>query len=622
MIVGKRKIKDGSQFNYLFPKAKGGIEKVKKSARLGDTIQLMKKVVKTTHWQTKKLAEFLKSDTLIQTCRNIWEFAHNYFQYEIDTIGIEQIRTPARSWHDRISGIDCDCFSTLIGATLYRLKIPFIWRLTKYKSTEFEHVYPVALIGNKQVIMDAVIDEFNYEVPYAAKKDIIMELHTLNGISPRSILDEVESEKEAFSTDLSIDAVDLFGDELNGLDGRKEREARRARRKQKREEKGSFKDRLKEGIKKGVNKLNKVNPATVLLRAGVLAAMKLNLFKLASKLRFAYWSTEEARRQNMDLNKFNQLQRIREKMEKIFFKAGGKPKDLKRAIISGKGNRNRMVQLNGLGAIVEMPSDEDDLRSILGNDLYSSDFEDESINGLGAIATGAAITAASGVLATISRLVKKLGGLFKRGTMQAQQEQIQEQTDNEEDKHRKFSVRNIFNKLKQKTQQRRERKRAEGELDLDNRLPESEVELSEDSIPEEEFLPDQIDNKSIEQVELEEEISTANQSDETQAEPEPNKSEEDQDEGNFWSKNWKWMVPVGGTLLIGGTALGIRAYRKKKAKKEQDNKAVNGLGAIKKTGTKNTTKRKKNISKKAIPKPYKKRNSKSKQSIRAVELIP
>ena len=47
--------------------------------------------------------------------------------------------------------------------------------------------------------------------------------------------------------------------------------------------------------------------------------MKLNIMKVASKLRFAYWSDAEARRNNMDLNKFNQLKRIREKLEKIFY---------------------------------------------------------------------------------------------------------------------------------------------------------------------------------------------------------------------------------------------------------------------------------------------------------------
>ena len=623
MIVGKRKIKSGTRFNYLFPRASGRDIQVKKNAKLSDTIQQIKKVVRENSWQVKKLAQFLKAESITKTCRNIWEFAYNHFQYQIDKMGVEQIRTPARSWRDRKSGIDCDCFSTLIGATLYRLKIPFIFRITRYSSDQFEHIYPIALIGNKQIILDAVIDEFNREVPFTEKKDIIMELHTLNGITARSILDEIDDEKSFSNPDLSIDALDLFSDdieELSGLEGKREREARRAKRKEKRQQnkkEGSLKERVKEKIAKGKKFLTKVNPAIALLRAGILASMKLNVFKVASKLRFAYWTTEEARRNNMDLNKFNQLQRIREKMEGIFLKAGGKPTKLKKAILTGKGNRNRMVQLSGLGMVIEMPSDEDDLRTILG-DLYSEDFDNETLNGLGAVAaTGAVITAASGVMATISRIIKKLGGLFKQGSKEAQQEQIQDNTDNQEDKHRKFSVRNIFSKLKEKAQQRKLRKQQQAQ---------NGEEIPED--PTTEFLPDNIDNVSIEQAEMEQ---TQPQESQQSEQTETMQNNDDQEESNSKGSNsfWKWIVPVGSAIVIGGVATGIYISKKKRAKAAAEaakTKGVNGigeLGAVKKSSSKTkkkamaktpkaATTKKKNSSKTRKPKPQKK----------AVELIP
>ncbi len=606
MIVGKRKIKDGSRFSYLFPAQKRSETTVKKRAQLSDTITLMKSKVRRQNWQTEKIAKHLKGATIGQTCRNIWQFAYSYFQYKPDKLGIEQVRSPARSFSDRVTGIDCDCFSVFIGSVLSNLNIPFLWRLAIYKSQDFEHVYPVAINGNQHIIMDAVIDRFNYEVPYTKKKDIVMDLHELNGIDPRSILDEIESETDFKRADLSTDALDLFGDQLEGLEGRAERKARQAKRKQKRDTRqterkdkraerkengGTLKERLKERIKEGLPKLNRINPATVLLRAGTLAAMKLNLFKLASKLRFAYWTEAEARRNNMDLNKFNQLQRIREKVESIFTKAGGKPTKLKSAILTGKGNLNRMVQLNGLGAIVSMPSDYDDLETILGSELYEENFNDESINGLGAVGATAAISAATGVLAAISKVVKKLGGLFKRGSKQAQQEQIQDNTDEQEEKTRKFSVKNLFSKMRERRAQRKEEREQNK-----TGAAESEGDETDDLLPEEEFLPqtpEAVDEAITEYTDAQTDTGQPNASD-TAASGASGAAQgagaTDEGEEGFFKKNWKWLVPVG-VVGIGAIATGIYLARRKKSGKAVN--GLDGLGAAKKPATKKKTTTKK-----------------------------
>jgi len=153
----------------------------------------------------------------------------------------------------------------------------------------------------------------------------------------------------------------------------------------------------------------------------------------------------------MDMGKFQQLKRIRAKLEKIYFGAGGKTANLKKAILTGRGNRDKKVVLNGLGEIISQVYDEDDLRTILGDDIYDDEIVDDGINGLGVVATAstaAAVTAAAGVIGTIAALIKKLGGLFKKGTPQAEQEMVQDNTDNEEEKTRKFSFKNLVTKFK------------------------------------------------------------------------------------------------------------------------------------------------------------------------------
>ncbi len=461
MKTGRRHIENGKQYNDLFPRPKGETKVVKRHANLEDTLELMKHITETTLEDTEKIAELLKAPTEEQTCSNIWHFCFNHLQYTKDEMGKEQVRRPSRTWQDRKEGVDCDCMSVFIGSILTNLGIPFSFRLTKYQSPEFEHVYPIAHTKNGVIIMDAVVHEFNREVRYSAKKDIKMELQFLNGFEDEEF-DQYEELDDIIDNDYPMDAQGLIvaDDELSGLfKSKAERQAKKAARKEKKaqkkevrkEKRAEFKKLpLKEKLKKGLNVINKFNPATALLRAGILASMKLNLMKVPSKLRFAYWSDAEAARNNMDIAKFQQLKQVREKMEKIFFGAGGKTENLKKAILTGKGNRDRRVVLNGLGEIILPVSDDDTLQNILGDDLFYDELEDVDfgVNGLGSIAaTGAAVTAAAGVIGTIAGLIKKIGSLFKKGTPQAEQEAIQENTDNEEEKTRKFSIKNLVAKI-------------------------------------------------------------------------------------------------------------------------------------------------------------------------------
>jgi len=459
MKTGKRHIKNGNQFNSFFPEVKGEFKLIKEVANLDDTIHLMKKVVSTTLEDTQAISEELEATTQKQTCSNIWNFCFNHLQYTKDEMGKEQVRRPARSWQDRTQGVDCDCMSVFIGSILTNLDIPFSFRLTKYESSEFEHVYIIAHTNHGILILDAVVHEFDREVQYSAKKDISMELEYLNGFEDENDdFDEFDELDEMIDNDYPMDAQSLVMDEdLLGLEGRAERRAKRAARRAARKKRKAEikklprKERFKARLKQGLHVVNRFNPAAALLRLGMLASMKLNLMKASSKLRFGYWTDAEAKKNHMDMRKFQQLKRIRGKLEKIFFGAGGKTTNLKKAILTGKGNRDRKVVLNGLGAVITPVFDEDDLKTILGDDIYNDEMADGGVNGLGVVATAstaAAVTAAAGVIGTIAALIKKLGSLFKKGTPQAEQEMVQDNTDNQEEKTRKFSFKNLVSRVK------------------------------------------------------------------------------------------------------------------------------------------------------------------------------
>lgn len=587
--TGKRNIRSGNEFERFFTNsAKGDFVTVKKEATLDDTLSLMKHVVSDTLEDTKQIAEQLRGASEKETCNRIWNFCFSHFQYEKDEERKEQVRRPSRSWKDRKEGIDCDCLTVFIGSILTNLGIPFKMRMTRYKAPDFEHIYPVAKTQSEEVIIDCVVHQFNYEVPYTQKKDIEMELQYLNGVKQERYNEF--GEKVSFENDLSIDAQDLFLDdmELQGLEGKAERKARKAKRKAKRAEKKKtpLKQRLKNGLKKGLHAINKVNPATALLRAGVLASMKLNIMKVASHLRFSYWTDDEARRNSMDMGKFNQLKRIREKMEKIFHGAGGKKKNLKKSILTGKGNRNKMVQLDGLGSIISFVDDDDDLRTILGEDLFfDEELNDvEAINGLSGLGgVSAAVGAASGVIATIAKIIKKLGGLFKKGSAAAEKFKIQDNTDNAEEGSRKFSFKNIANFLKNKIGKKKASE-SSGKSALET--------IKEEQGIEDDFLLDDTALKSKSQ-----------EIDVTDDESDPNKKK--------GIGAWIKANPVPTALIAigvaGGTYLGIRAIKKSKKKK--------GLsGAPKST-------RKKPSGKKFVPRSRGKKKKPTTSKVPKVELL-
>ena len=604
MKTGKRHIKKGNEFNHLFPKAEGQNETIKPVAGLDDTIRLMKHVTATTLEDTKALTPLLKASTQKQTLANIWQFCFDHLQYTKDEMGKEQVRRPSRVWQDRKKGVDCDCMSVFIGSILTNLGIPYSLRLTKYQSAEFEHVYPIAHTDNGSIILDAVVHRFNREVPYSSKKDIKMELQYLNGFED-SDFDEFKELDEIIENEYPIDAQGLIVDEdLEGLEGRAERlarkKARQEKRKKKKHSRPPLKDRIKTGLKKGLHAINKFNPATALLRAGVLASMKLNIMNVASKLRFAYWSDSEAARNNMNMSKFSQLKRIREKMEKIFFGAGGKPINLKKAILSGRGNRNQKVRLNGLGEVIHNVSDEDDLRTILGDDLYYDEIDDGGINGLGEPATGTAIAAASGVIATIAALLKNLGQLFKKGSPEAEQEVLQDNTAAREEKARKFSFKNL-----QKFVSKRPATIPQTVSNKSLVIPES----YDTDVPDIDYS-DQVMRKS-----------GASTSDGGDAD-----TEDQKDEKGFvgWIKKNKGLaIGIAATAVVGGTILAVRSSNKKK-------KALNGPPKKKSTSSskakasKPATKRKtstKKATSKRKPTPKRKVTTRKRPTVKKVELL-
>lgn len=485
---GYRPIQEGKQFNQFFgfPEEKDRV--IIQDGEVDDTVELMKKVVWKYLNDTKKIAAYLKGKSIGETCQNIWNFLYNHIQYKLDKRGLEQLRRPCRSWAERSTGIDCDCFSIFVSSILTNLQIPHHFRITKYDQDVYQHVYVVVPKENGQgeYIVDCVLSRFNYEKPFTAKKDFTMSLNGINVAvlsgTTSNVMDLVndlegldnlgaENEQERLETiyahlvktrnmiagkphliqevdyppaflkmlDYAIanwntpsrdkalailsqneDALnkhfqmegipensdlegldndwdeldDMTNDEIMGYLGKsKKRQEKKEKRKEKKAEKkaerkanpkkkGFFK-KVGEAVKKGGKAFIRYNPVTISARNGFLLALKLNIKKMGSKLKWGYATKEQAAAKNIGADQWEKSKNALAKIEKLFAdKLQGKRDKLKNAILKGKAG--------GLNGFIE-------------------DEEEFDLSGLGVAPAAAALAAAVPVITSCIKIMVESG---------------------------------------------------------------------------------------------------------------------------------------------------------------------------------------------------------------------
>ncbi len=183
IVSGPRNTMDGRQFNNLIKRADGANTFIKNGNVL-ETVESCINIIANHYREVEDLAQKLQSDSVKNTCRNIFNFAYTYLQYQKDEDGTEQLRTPARSWMDGqikfkqqgdiYAGIDCDDYSIFVGSLLRCLDIPFKVRITKYDGRSyFQHIYvfvPAQGDSDDEIIIDPVLSKFDYQKPYSFEK--------------------------------------------------------------------------------------------------------------------------------------------------------------------------------------------------------------------------------------------------------------------------------------------------------------------------------------------------------------------------------------------------------------------------------------------------------------------
>lgn len=139
-------------------------------------------------------------------------------------------------------------------------------------------------------------------------------------------------------------------------------------------------------LKKAVKKFIRFDPAVTTVRVGIIAALKTNFLKIASRLKVGYYTEEEARARHLDMEQWSKARKVLQDAENLFVnKFQGKPENFRKAILTGRAG--------GLNSI-------DDI--------------DDTMEGLGVYAAAAAGGGATTAAAAATPWIKKVLDLMKK----------------------------------------------------------------------------------------------------------------------------------------------------------------------------------------------------------------
>jgi hypothetical protein len=154
--------------------------------------------------------------------------------------------------------------------------------------------------------------------------------------------------------------------------------------------------------KKVVKAIVRFNPLSIAIRGGLLAALRLNMFGIAKKLQYAYLPDELASKYNIDPAKHAKLKKTHGKVRKLFKGLQGKESNLRKAILKGAKQKSSDFSLKGIDGL---------LADLKGLEAIG---ELAELGNMGAVATAASVTAASGVLAKIGSWLKPIKNIFTK----------------------------------------------------------------------------------------------------------------------------------------------------------------------------------------------------------------
>lgn len=182
----------------------------------GTTRDIVKEVLQVyadSRNQLQQFAPFLKGDTLLETCSNIWHFWKENVKYKIDPEGVQWIKTPDAFWDSDFG--DCKSFAIAVAASLHALDIKGAFRFVSFgnNTTQPTHVFVVVKDKGQEIIIDCVWNKFNETKPWAAKWDYNMtSIYEISGVGAT-----IETTNGRGNLMITPDSIDGMSNEMLDL---------------------------------------------------------------------------------------------------------------------------------------------------------------------------------------------------------------------------------------------------------------------------------------------------------------------------------------------------------------------------------------------------------------------
>ena len=211
----------------------------------------------------------------------------------------------------------------------------------------------------------------------ARNEDVLNRLNGMEGMPDETEFDGTD-DLWGYLDGLSLGEIE---DELGKTSKKARKAKRKAKRADRKKNKKGFFRKVGQAVKKGVKAVIRFNPLSIAARNGFLLFLKLNVKKVASKLKWGYATQQQATAKGVTTQQWEKSKKALAKIEKLFAdKLQGKKSALKNAILKGKAGG-----LSGFGGDEEV-----------------------DIRGLG-VAPAAALAAAVPVIAAAMKIMKETG---------------------------------------------------------------------------------------------------------------------------------------------------------------------------------------------------------------------
>ena len=163
----------------LYPKGNNYV--VSRFQTAGEIAGAIVKAIQESEPSAKYLSRYFKSPSKIQSLKRLFYFTKKAVPYKKESGMNQTAKTLPRILIDAnkqksiggIIGGDCKHYSIVIGSIAKALNIPVKLRLISQGLTPTpNHIYCVARVNGRDIIVDAVLNDFDTEARYNYKYDV------------------------------------------------------------------------------------------------------------------------------------------------------------------------------------------------------------------------------------------------------------------------------------------------------------------------------------------------------------------------------------------------------------------------------------------------------------------